>query len=170
MAAVSVAAAAAEEVPASSLVTRAGGNGHSFGFSTAAAPRRWMISPAPPPRGTLAPEFAGREPTGALGDSAVLDFFGLGGMNLRSAPAVHRSLQASLPPDVLDRGAAILAGPHPGLGGRRVATSVRRMRDAGKGPIVLLGMIDRVGEAGRIGGGVVDVPAGLFAAAEPDRS
>ena len=34
-----------------------------------------------------------------------------------------------------------------------------------RGPLVLLGMIDAAGEAGRIGGGVVDVPPALFAAA-----
>lgn len=164
MATVSVALAAAEGVAGTTLVTRAGGNGHSFGYSIGSEPRRWITAPAPVPRGPLIPDHASAAPAGALGDSAVLDFFGLGGMNLATAPGVRGAFGAYLPVDVLERGGLVLSGPHPGLDARRVVTSARRACEADAGPIVLLGMIDRQGEAGRIGGGVVDLPGSMFAA------
>ncbi|WP_052699265.1 DUF1116 domain-containing protein [Hyphomicrobium sp. 99] len=162
MASIALKSSAAEGVEGSSLVSRAGGNGVTFGYVLAGEPGRWKISDALKPVGTVDPRFAGSGPTGALGDSAVIDFFGLGGMNLATAPVLAANLAAYLPDDALQRGAAILGGKHPGLGGRLVGCLADRAAKAGKGPIILLGMIDERGEAGRLGGGVVDVPGCVF--------
>lgn len=162
MASIALKSSAGEGVEGSTLVTRAGGNGVSFGYMVAGEAGRWRISDAPKPVGTVEPRFAGSGPTGALGDSAVLDFFGLGGMNLASAPVLAANLAAHLPDDALQRGAAILGGKHPGLGERMVGCLADRAAKAGKGPIILLGMIDERGEAGRLGGGVVDAPGSMF--------
>lgn len=162
MAAVALASSAAEGVAGSSIVTRAGGNGVKFGYMVAGQAGRWRVVDAPKLIGTVEPRFGGSVPTGALGDSAVLDFFGLGGMNLAKAPALATALAPHLPKDVLERGEANLAGRHPGFGDRMVACSIDRSVKAGAGPVVLLGMIDAEGKAGRLGGGVVDVPSDLF--------
>jgi len=162
MASIALKCSAAEGVQGSTLVSRAGGNGVTFGYMLAGEPGRWRISDAPKPVGTIDTRFAGSKPTGALGDSAILDFFGLGGMNLASAPILAANLAAHLPDDALHRGAAILGGKHPGLGGRMVGCLVDRAVQVGKGPIILLGMIDERGEAGRLGGGVVDAPVSML--------
>ena len=167
MASIALASGAAEGVEGATLVTRAGGNGVTFGYMLAGEPGRWLISDAPKPVGTVEPQFAGSGPTGALGDSAVLDFFGLGGMNLASAPTLAANLAAHLPDDVLQRGTAVLGGKHPGLGGRMVGCLADRAAKAGKGPIILLGMIDAQGEAGRLGGGIVDTPGSMFQPTSP---
>lgn len=164
MATIALASSAAEGVAGSTLVTRAGGNGVRFGYMLAGEAGRWHIVDAPRLSGTVEARFAGSVPTGALGDSAVLDFFGLGGMNLAGAPALSAALADHLPKDALTRSEAILAGRHPGFGGRMVACSAERAISAGAGPVILLGMIDAEGKAGRLGGGVVDAPPEMFAA------
>lgn len=160
MGAASLAARAAEGVAGASLVTHAGGNGVDFAIQLAGLPGRWFRQAAPVPTGTVEAAWRGRVPVGALGDSAVVDFAGLGGQSLDTAPGVRAGLAAVLPADWPSRAAAVLEQDSP----LRV-TSARRCAQAGVGPLVLLGMIDSAGEAGRIGGGVVDVPAALFARA-----
>jgi len=164
MATIALALSAAEGVAGSTLVTRAGGNGVSFGHMLACEAGRWRVADAPRLAGTVEARFGASVPTGALGDSAVLDLFGLGGMNLTGAPTLAAALAEHLPRDALGRSDVILAGRHPGFGNRMVACSAERLISAGVGPIILLGMIDAAGKAGRLGGGVVDAPPELFTA------
>lgn len=156
---------AAEGVAGCSWVSRVGGNGLRFGIQLAARPGSWITSHAPAPGGSVEPAHAARRAVGALGDSAVVDFLGLGGQALVHAPVLRDALKRALPEDILERPTAILSatGVIDGLAGS--VTDARRCARSGRGPVVLIGMIDAAGEAGRIGGGVVDVPAAIFEAA-----
>lgn len=165
MAACACALQRAAGVAGAALVIRAAGNGVRTGVQLAQAPGVWVTAPAPTPHGPLPAEHAAGRATPALGDSAVVDLFGLGGQALGSALDVRNALGAHLPEDWAAREAEVLCAEHPALGGKRVVTSARRVAAAGRGPLVLLGMIDARGEAGRIGGGVVETPPELFAAA-----
>ena len=153
---------AAEGVAGCCWVSRAGGNGLHFGFQLAAQPGRWITSRAPVPNGTREAAHEARQAVGALGDSAVIDFLGLGGQALMHAPALRDALKAVLPGDALERPAEVLAAP--GVLDRLAhsVTDARRCARSNRGPLVLIGMIDAAGEAGRIGGGVVDVPSAIF--------
>jgi hypothetical protein len=158
-------ARAAIGVPGASLVTHAGGNGCEFGVQVAGCPGQWVRSPAPVPRGHIDAACADAAALGALGDSAVVDFAGLGAQALRGAPALREALAAYLPADVLARPGLLLSGPQTTPPWRPRAVSARRCDASGLGPTVLLGMIDAAGRLGRIGGGVIEVPASLFAQA-----
>lgn len=162
MAASSLMLAAAEGVEKSSLITRAGGNGYEFGMQFASKPGHWITMPAPEVNGAIESVYAGRTAVGAIGDSAVVDFMGLGGQVLNTATASYDNLRAYLPEDALTRPDKALVGPFEGFGGRRGVTSARQVVANEGGPMVLLGMIDDRGDAGRIGGGVVDVPVAFF--------
>lgn len=138
-----VACALAVAVEPTSLVVRAGGNGVRFGVQTALAPDLWLTCPAPIPerpgdgaRGDVLP---------AVGDSALLDLFGLGGQ--------------------LDETAAPLLASSTSLGDRRVGLSAAVLADSDYRPRVRLGMIDRAGLRGRLAGGVITVPRSLARAA-----
>ena len=156
---------AAEGLAGCTWVSRAGGNGLDFGIQLAARPGQWITCRAPIPSGTREPAHAARQAVAALGDSAVVDFLGLGGQSLVYAPILRDALKSSLPPDILERPMQILASPGvlDGLAGSVI--DARRCVQNGRGPVVLIGMIDAAGEAGRIGGGVVDVPVAIFQAA-----
>lgn len=164
MAAAAVALAAAEGVPGCDLVTRAGGNGTEFGIQIASHPGRWITRPATPPRGPIDGNAAGTEILGAIGDSAVVDVFGLGGQSLTHAPDVREALTGYLPTDALARPEKLLPATLEAAGGLRTGLSARAVADTGVGPIVLLGLISAAGH-GRVGGGCYQPPADLFSAA-----
>jgi len=153
---------AAEGVARSTWVSRAGGNGRCFGIQLAGRPRHWITTDAPVPSGTPEPVHAARQAVGALGDSAVIDFLGLGGQAIVHAPALHDAMKCALPDDILERPMQILAAPGVLDGLARSVTDARCCARIGRGPVVLIGMIDAAGEAGRIGGGVVDMQPGIF--------
>lgn len=155
-------AAAAEGCEGSALVTRAGGNGRYFGYQIAARPGHWTIVPAPAINGRVEPAHQGRHALQALGDSALVDFMGLGGQALDSAPQVAQAMKGLLPADAADRPTAFLQGRIDGFG-RPGVTNAARAAAAGVGPMVLLGMIDAAGEAGRIGGGCAAVDGSVMA-------
>ncbi|MHB1770140.1 MAG: oxamate carbamoyltransferase subunit AllG family protein [Acidimicrobiales bacterium] len=165
MAAVACAMRRAGGISGSSLITAAGGNGTEFGIQLAGAPRRWFCRPAEPPRGLVGDRHAGRTALGAVGDSAILDIFGLGGMAVELAPEVRSTLGDYLPSDAIARSERLLAREHPDLGGvrRRVGLTASRVVEEEVPPIILLGMIDGSGEVGRVGGGVYQPPVALFA-------
>lgn len=162
MAATALAARAVEGEAGVALVTRAGGNGVEFGIQLAARPGQWICEAAPVPHGAIEPAHAARRAVGALGDSAVVDFAGLGGQSLRFAPQLREAMAAVLPPDALGRSEQIGGSAADDIADGLHATSAPACVASGTGPLVLIGMIDAEGEAGRIGGGVVDVPAALF--------
>jgi hypothetical protein len=101
---------------------------------------------------------------GAIGDSAVLDFFGLGGQALRHAPATLQALGDFAPTDALERPDQLLETRHLRLP-IRTGVSATRIAQAGVVPIVLLGMIEATGLEGRIAGGAYEPAMDAFRAA-----
>ncbi len=161
MAAAALTLAAAEGVPDCDLITRAGGNGTEFGIQIASRPGHWATTAAAPPRGPIDAGAEGTEVLGAIGDSAVVDVFGLGGQSLRHAPAVREALNGYLPSDALTRPEALLPAELADAGGLRTGLSARAVISHGVGPIVLLGLISAEGY-GRVGGGAYQPPIELF--------
>src|SRR6185295_19628743 len=89
MAAAKSASLAAEGVRGASVVTLLCRNGTDMGVRVAGLPGRWFEAPAAPVqdavlRGGYAAEDAARD----IGDSAVIECVGLGGMALAAAPVV----------------------------------------------------------------------------------
>ena len=89
MAAAKCASLAAAGVAGSSVVSLIARNGADMAVQIAGLPGRWFSAPAAPVQDTLLRE--GFEPGDAaldIGDSAVIECIGLGGMALAAAPAV----------------------------------------------------------------------------------
>lgn len=162
MAACSLMMAAAENVVGSSLITRVGGNGIDFGVQVAAQPGKWITVAAPTIHGAVEPAHDGRKALGAIGDSAVVDFMGLGGQVLNTAEQSFANLKTYLPEDALSRPDKVLSGTIAGFGERTGVTNARSAVENASSPLILLGIIEASGEAGRIGGGVVDIPVAFF--------
>ncbi len=159
-----LAAASGEE--GASLVVAAGGNGREAGIQVAGLPSRWFEAPARPPRGDLGSWPADRA-LGAIGDSAIVDVLGFGAMAMAHAPVQREALGRFMPPDGLLRPVELLAARHPAF--RRAVThcglTARKVSALGKTPLVSLGILDARGEAGRIGGGIFEMPLLPFKAA-----
>jgi hypothetical protein len=156
--------ARAAEMPGSSIVTAMGGNGLETGLQVGGLAGRWFTAAAAPPTGTIEPAAEGCQGLGAIGDSALVDLTGFGAMAMSFAPEQAKALAAFLPAPRadLDR---LLGPPHPGFSRtrKRVGIAVRTIRHAGLSPAIALGILDRAGVRGRIGGGIYAPPTNLFA-------
>ena len=85
MAATKVMMRSAEGTPSSGLITAAGGNGREMGIQIAGIPGQWFTAVAQPPVGDLG-DHPPKRALGAIGDSAIVDCFGLGAMAFRHVP------------------------------------------------------------------------------------
>ena len=167
MAAVRCVLDGASGVVASSLVTAFGGNGETFGLQVSGLPGRWFTIGATPPIGRLREGFTAADTTGAFGDSAVIEAFGLGALAHRYAPQMRELHAGHGHADLLSLPAKLLAVGHPRLprSRARVGLVARNVLAHGATPVVELGIVDRRGEAGGLGAGLYRPPIDPFAAA-----
>lgn len=163
MAACKCMAMAAAAHAGSSAVIAAGANGREFGIKIAGRPDQWFTAEAAAPRGDLG-EWPQHRALGAIGDSALVDLCGFGAMAMAHAPAQAQSLGPYMPADGLYRSAQLFAGRHPAF--RHVSIHAglfaHHVAVLGKTPLISLGILDRDGEAGRLGGGIFETPMALF--------
>ena len=158
MAATKVMMRASEKTPGSGLIVAAGGNGQEVGIQVAGLPGQWFTAPAEPPKGNL-----GDHPTeralGAIGDSAIVDCFGLGAMAFAHSPDQRQAMADFLPPGFRELPDTICTGRHPNFRGldQKFGCSVRDVLRSEKGPLISLGIIDKGGQYGRLGGGIYDL-------------
>jgi hypothetical protein len=134
-------------------VVAAGGNGMEFGMRLR-GDAEWHNVAADAPQGIPFPGPAAVT-LGAIGDSAVLDFCGLGGQAIRFSPALAEEWQSLLPAGISERFAAILDE-------KTGAVSPEQVSLTGQSPIVHLAMLDRSGQRGLIGRGFYIPPVNLF--------
>ncbi len=162
MAATKLMMRAAEGVEGSGLITAAGGNGREIGIQIAGRPGEWITSSARPPVGDLGSHPAKRA-LGAIGDSAIVDCFGLGAMAFANAPVQRQAMSPYLPDHFDQIAPALGAGTHPYFHDldQKIGCSVLDVMDFGEGPLISLGVIDREGQLGRLGGGLSRLPIEL---------
>ena len=164
MAASKIMMMAASGIQDSSLVTAMGGNGVDVGIQIAGLPGRWFTLPAQPPQGKFDLDVPTSRALGAIGDSAVVEGFGLGAMVVRLSPEQARVFADYLPTGFEQRCLQLPIIEHSGFheSGVRLGLTARSVAEWGKGPIVGLGILDNMGELGRLGGGIYDMSASLF--------
>jgi hypothetical protein len=171
MAACKLAADAARGVPGSTLCTAMARNGTDFGVQLSGMPGRWFTAPAPVVEGLF---FAGYGPADAardLGDSAITETVGLGGMSLAAAPAIVRFVggSAAAALEGTRRMYAICHGEHPELGipgldfrGAPTGIDARRVVELARAPTINTGIAHRLAGVGQIGAGITAAPLECF--------
>ena len=157
----------AEGIEGSSFVTAAGGNGRTVGIQVSGLPGQWFTVPADAPIGRFDVDLPADRALGAIGDSAVVEAFGLGAMAIELNPKQKAVLQTFLPDDATARTSGLSVGAHPYFHNLdiRLGSTARGAVAEGAGPLISLGILDRLGEAGRLGGGIYDMPVPPFALA-----
>lgn len=157
--------AAGSGIRQSSLVTTAGANGREFGLQIAGIPGKWFTGPATVPWGDIG-KFPSDRALEAIGDSAIVDMAGFGAMALSLAPDQLKTLGTFVPVDALELPQLLLSEIHGGFNSLdfRVGLCARTVATCRRTPIVGLGILDRKGVAGRIGGGVFRYPLHIFEA------
>jgi len=139
------------------MIHSVGGNGVSFGIRLQGE-TRWRTIAAAPPVGTRFAGDADSIALGAIGDSAVIDYAGLGAQALTVAPELGKEWAHLLSADPQERRAAII-DPVSGL------VSPARIRASGQVPLVNLALVEHAGVQGLIGRGFYTPDADALAAA-----
>jgi hypothetical protein len=172
MAAAKCASLAAAGTGASSLVVVIARNGTDAGIQLAGLPGRWFTAPAAPVRDALLREgFTEADAAPDIGDSAVIECAGLGGMAVAAAPAVAAFFGGGAADAVArtELMAEICAGrsrrftiPSLDDAGTPVGIDARLVVEVGITPQVTTGVLHRSTGAGQIGAGIAHQPPEPF--------
>ena len=172
MAACKCAWLAAGPVSGSSVVSLMARNGTSMGIQLVGLPGRWFTAPAAPVHDTLLREgFSADDAALDIGDSAVIECTGLGGMALAAAPAVAAffggdAAAAAARTELMGQICAARSSRFAIAGrGTPVGIDARLVAELGITPQITTGVLHASSGAGQIGAGVAHQPAEPFRAA-----
>ncbi|WP_233517760.1 YlbE family protein [Geodermatophilus marinus] len=158
-------------IPGSTVVTVMSRNGTEFGIRTAGTGDRWFTGPAQTPVGLFLGDFGPEDANPDIGDSAIMETYGVGGFCMAAAPAIVRFVGGSVP-DALattERMYQLTLTENPAmqvpiLGFRGAPTGIDVLSVARTGwlPQINTGMAGRVAGTGQVGAGLVQPPRECF--------
>ncbi len=162
----------ADGVEGSSLVTVVARNGVEVGVKLSGTGSRWFTGPAAAPHpAALYPGYTRDDMNPDLGDSAIIEVYGLGALAIGASPLSAPSVGLA-PETIGERMAAfraIAAAGHPALalpdGPAILGVDARRVLETGTVPPIHTGIAHREPGVGQIGGGVTLPPFEAFVAA-----
>jgi hypothetical protein len=165
----------AQGIKHSTLVTTMARNGTEFGIRVSGRGERWFTAPVNMPSGFYFPGFGPDDANPDLGDSAIVETIGLGGIAMAASPAVARFLGAGGMAEALQITAEmrqICFGEHPHFRvpslderGTPAGIDVRDVIETGITPLINTGIAGRKAGTGQIGAGVVRAPFACFSQA-----
>lgn len=164
-------ARAAAGLPGSAVVTVLARNGTDFGIQTSGTGDRWFTAPANTPEGLYLGAYGPEDANPDIGDSAITETAGIGGMSMATAPAIVRFVGGSVP-DALattQRMYDITVGENPAFAipilefrGAPTGIDVTAVVRTGVLPQINTGMAGRVAGTGQVGAGLVTPPMECF--------
>jgi hypothetical protein len=167
--------AAARDAEASTLVHLIARNGTEMGIQVAGLPGRWFTAPAAPVQDALLREgFAEADAARDIGDSAVIECIGLGGMAIAAAPAVatffggtaaDAAARTRLMGEICAGRSHRFAIPALDYAPAPVGIDARLVVELGVAPQISTGVLHAASGAGQIGAGVAHQPVEPFRAA-----
>jgi hypothetical protein len=163
--------AAAADIPGSTVVTVMARNGTDFGIQTSGTGDTWFTAPANTPSGLFLGGYGPEDANPDIGDSAITETAGLGGLSMATAPAIVRFVGGSVP-DALattQRMYDITVGENPAYAipilefrGAPTGIDVTAVVRSGVLPQINTGMAGRVAGTGQVGAGLVTPPMACF--------
>lgn len=162
----------AAAVPDSSVVVGMARNGTTFGIRVGGTGERWFVAPAPPVGEALYHAGFGPEDSAPdIGDSAVLELVGLGGVAAAASPSLASFLGGTMADAVAATEAVqrICVGssgrfrlPFLDLRGSPLGIDVRRVVETGITPAINTGVLHVCDGTGQVGAGVARAPIECF--------
>jgi hypothetical protein len=172
MAAAKCASLAAAEVAGSSLVCLMSRNGTDMGLQLAGMPGRWFLAPAARVEDSLLNEgFEDADAAPDIGDSAVIECVGLGGMAVGAAPAVAAFFGGDAADAIArtEQMREICAGaserftvPAMDSAGTPLGIDARLVCELGITPQITTGVLHASAGCGQIGAGIAHQPVAPF--------
>jgi succinyl-CoA synthetase alpha subunit len=155
-----------------SVVTAMCRNGKDFGIRISGMGDEWFTAPVNTPQGLYFTGYSGQDASPDMGDSAITETFGVGGMAMVAAPAVTRFVGAGGFGDARDtsermREICIAQNPNftiPTWDFRGICLGIdaRKVVEKGITPVINTGIAHRVAGFGQIGAGTVHPPIECF--------
>jgi hypothetical protein len=171
MAACKLAADAARGVEGSTLCTAMARNGTDFGIQISGLDRQWFTAAAPVVDGLFFGSYGPGDAAPDLGDSAITETAGFGGMSMAAAPAIVQFVggTSAAALDTSRRMAAICVGDHPeytipalDFRGTPAGIDACKVVDLNRAPVINTGIAHREAGVGQIGAGITAAPLGCF--------
>jgi hypothetical protein len=172
MAAAKCALESIREIPHCTIVTAMSRNGVEFGIRVSGLGNRWFTAPAPRVAGMYFPGFTPADANPDMGDSAILETLGLGGMAMAASPAVVGFVGLGSVREataVTHSMREITLGQHPyfkiptlDFAGAPMGIDVRAVVKLGIAPVINTGIAHRLAGKGQIGAGIVRAPLAVF--------
>ena len=162
----------AKGIKYSSLVTVMSRNGTNFGVKVAGTGEDWFVAPSNMPEGLYFPGFGPEDANPDMGDSAIIEVIGLGGITMAASPAVVRFVGAGSQDDAIrytrDMGEISFSKSthfliaNMNFEGAPLGLDIRSIVETGIVPVINTGMAHRKPGIGQIGAGVVKAPLPCF--------
>ncbi|SEL95022.1 Protein of unknown function [Blastococcus sp. DSM 46786] len=162
---------AARGIPGSTMLTVMSRNGTEFGIQTAGTGDRWFTGPANTPVGLFLGDYGPDDANPDIGDSAIMETYGIGGFAMAAAPAIVRFVGGTVP-DALATTERMyqltlaenpaMAIPIMGFRGSPTGIDVLKVARTGWLPQINTGMAGRVAGTGQVGAGLVQPPQACF--------
>jgi hypothetical protein len=162
---------AARDVPGSTMLTVMSRNGTEFGIQTAGTGDRWFTGPAQTPVGLYLGDYGPDDANPDIGDSAIMETYGVGGFSMAAAPAIVRFVGGSVS-DALATTERMyqltlaenpaMAIPIMGFRGSPTGIDVLKVARTGWLPQINTGMAGRIAGTGQVGAGLVQPPQECF--------
>lgn len=163
------------QVRAGSVVTAMCRNGYEFGIRVSGLGDRWFTAPVNTPSGLFFTGYDQSQAAPDMGDSAIMETFGLGGMSIVAAPGVTPFLGAGGFAEALattEEMAEVVTTHNPAMPiptwnfqGAPTGIDIRLVVQTGITPIINSGIASKDPGVGQIGAGTVRAPMGCFTAA-----
>lgn len=165
----------AKNIPNSTVVTTMSRNGTNFGIKISALGEEWFEAPVNNPKGLYFPGYSEEDANPDIGDSAIVETFGIGGFAMGSSPAVVRFVGASSVAEAMNysrdmQEICVGLSPHyviPPMDFVGVATGIDAIKvvESGILPVINTGMAHKKPGIGQVGAGIVSAPYDCFAKA-----
>lgn len=171
MAAAKASLDACEGIPNSSIVNVMARNGTDFGIRLSSLPNRWFTCPAAQPKVLLFPGFTQEDVNPDIGDSAIMETYGIGGFALATAPAIVQFVGGT-PQDAANYTLEMYTICHaenrdytiPALQFRGTPTGIDLLKVIRQNttPILDTGAACKEAGRGQVGAGIVRMPSEAF--------
>lgn len=162
----------ARQIQAGTIVTAMCRNGKDFGIRISGMGDQWFTGPVNTPQGLYFAGYSGEDANTDIGDSAITETFGVGGMAMIAAPAVTRFVGSGGFHDALNTSnemAEICLSHNPNFPvptwdfkGICLGIDARLVVEKGITPVINTGIAHKKAGIGQIGAGTVRPPLTCF--------
>lgn len=155
-----------------SIVTAMSRNGTNFGIKVSALGDTWFEAPVLMPKGLFFPGYSKEDANPDMGDSAIVETFGIGGFAMGAAPAVVRFLGGESVQEAYDYSREMMeitAGVSNeylittlDFAGTATGIDIRKVVETGILPVINTGIAHKNPGVGQVGAGIVTAPMKCF--------